>query len=108
MISYEGKIISLIEYYEIANKLKTNDQNQPFIIVTKTLPQGGPINLYFIPEFCYLTQLIENILKDKIFTAKIIKHNKLDPQKRFNKINDFIELIRDFTYLQITQKIKSS
>ena len=95
IINYEGKAITLIEYYEIAHKLKIIDQNQPLILVKRRDSQENLVNLYFIPEFCHLTGLNENISHNYRLLKEIVNLSKIVPQKRFNKTNEFIELLVD-------------
>ena len=93
--NYEGKTINLIEYYNQAHKLKIKDANQPLILVRKTDPQGEPINLYFVPEFCSLAGLEDDAVKDGYFMRELAKYTKLEPKDRVNKTNEFLQLLSD-------------
>ena len=107
-INYEGKTINLIEYYEIAHKLKIKDQNQPLILVRKTDSQGEPISLYFIPELCCLAGLSDDAIKDGYFMRELAKYTKLEPTDRVNKTNEFLNLISDDTKNPKDPKKKSA
>ena len=93
--NYEGKTINLIEYYNMAHKLKIQDKNQPLILVRKTDPQGEPLNLYFVPEFCSLAGLEDDAVKDGYFMRELAKYTKLEPKDRVNKTNEFLKLLSD-------------
>ena len=107
-INYEGKTINLIEYYNIAHKLKIKDQNQPLILVRKTDSQGEPISLHFIPELCCLAGLSDDAIKDGYFMRELAKYTKLEPTDRVNKTNEFLNLISDDTKNPKDPKKKSA
>ena len=92
-IFYEGKNINLIEYYDKTHQLKIKHENQPLILVRKKDSQGDPIALYFVPEFCTLCGLEDDITKDGIFMKKLAKYTKLDPNDRIKKTNEFLNLL---------------
>ncbi len=54
---YDGKSTNLIKYYKTAHGLKIKDASQPLILVIRKGPQDQQVNLYFIPELCYLAGL---------------------------------------------------
>jgi len=90
---YEGKTRNLVDYYEIAHKLKIKDVNQPLILVRRTDSQGEPINLYFVPEFCSLAGLEDQAVKDGFFMKELAKLTKLEPNDRVSKTDEFLELL---------------
>ena len=94
-INYEGKTINLIEYYEQAHKLTINKPNQPLILVRRKDSQGEPLNLYFVPEFCFLAGLEDQEAKDGFFMKELAKFTKLEPTDRVDKTNEFINLLND-------------
>jgi len=98
--NYEGKSINLIEYYEIAHKLKIKNENQPLILVRKTDSQGEPINLYFVPEFCSLAGLEDDATKDGYFMRELAKYTKLEPKDRVKKTNEFLQLLTDTAHFE--------
>ena len=93
--NYEGKTTNLIDYYETAHKLKIKNPNQPLILVRRTDSQGDPVNLYFIPEFCFLAGLEDQATKDGFFMKELAKYTKLEPTDRVDKTNEFINLLND-------------
>ena len=95
--NYEGKTVNLIEYYETAHKLKIKDQNQPLILVRRTDSQGEPVNLYFVPELCFLAGLDDDAVKDGKFMRELANYTKFEPNDRVNKTNEFIKLLEDNT-----------
>ena len=97
VVNYEGETKSLIEYYEIAHKLRIRDQNQPIIVVRRRGPQEQEINLYFIPELCFLAGLDEEVTKDRKLMREINKYCKYIPTDRVNLTDDFIKLFVDPT-----------
>ena len=95
--NYDGKTVNLIEYYETAHKLKIKDQNQPLILVRRTDSQGEPVNLYFVPELCFLAGLDDEAVKDGKFMRELANYTKFEPNDRVNKTNEFIKLLVDNT-----------
>ena len=91
---YEGKTRNLVDYYEIAHKLKIKDVNQPLILVKRTDSQGEPISLYFVPEFCSLAGLEDQAVKDGYFMKKLAELTKLEPYDRVSKTDEFLELLK--------------
>ena len=91
---YEGKTRNLVDYYEIAHKLKIKDVNQPLILVKRTDSQGEPISLYFVPEFCSLAGLEDQAVKDGYFMRKLAELTKLEPYDRVSKTDEFLELLK--------------
>ena len=98
--NYEGKTINLIDYYEIAHKLKIKNENQPLILVRKTDSQGEPLNLYFVPEFCSLAGLEDDATKDGYFMRELAKYTKLEPRDRVKKTNEFLQLLSDTDHFE--------
>ena len=94
-INYEGKTINLIQYYEQAHKLTINNPNQPLILVRRKDSQGEPLNLYFVPEFCFLAGLEDQEAKDGFFMKELAKFTKLETTDRVDKTNEFINLLND-------------
>lgn len=88
---YDGKSTNLIKYYETAHGLKIKDASQPLILVIRKGPQDQQVNLYFIPELCYLAGLEDESIKDGYFMRELAKHTKLEPIDRINKTNQFLE-----------------
>ena len=95
--NYEGSSKNLIQYYEIAHKLKIRDQDQPLILVRRADSQGEPISLYFVPELCFLAGLDDEAVKDGKFMRELAKYTKFEPNDRVSKTNEFIKLLVDPT-----------
>jgi aubergine-like protein len=95
--NYEGSTKNLIQYYEIAHKLKIKDENQPLILVRRTDSNGEPISLYFVPELCSLAGLDDEAVKDGKFMRELAKFTKFEPNDRVSKTNEFIKLLVDPT-----------
>ena len=53
------------------------------------------VNLYFVPELCYLAGLDDNFIKDRDFMKKLADYTKLTPKNRINKTNEFLRLLVD-------------
>ena len=73
--------------------MKIKDEEQPIIVVRKKGPQDDFVNLYFIPELCYLAGLEENEVKDKDLMKQLSFYTKLKPNERIRKTNIFLELL---------------
>ena len=95
--NYDGKTVNLIQYYETAHKLKIHNPNQPLILVRRTDSQGEPVNLYFVPELCFLAGLDDDAVKDGKFMRELANYTKFEPNDRVNKTNEFIKLLVDNT-----------
>ena len=93
--NYEGKNTNLVDYYEEAKKLKIRDLEQPIILVRKRGPQNQELNLYFIPELCFLAGLDDDAVKDGFFMRELSKETKLEPNDRVDKTNEFLKLLVD-------------
>jgi len=94
-INYEGKTINLIEYYKIAHDLTIKDPNQPLILVRRKDSQGDPIDLHFVPEFCFLSGIEDDATRDGYFMRELAKYTKLEPIERVIKTNEFLNLLTD-------------
>ena len=95
--NHDGKTKNLIQYYEDAHKIKIIYKNQPLLLVKRKGPQEKIINLYFIPELCYLSGIEDNAIKDGIFMRELAKYTKLNPIDRVQKTNEFLKLLTDPT-----------
>ena len=93
--NYNGNTVTLVKYYEEVHKLKVKDENQPLILVNRKDPQGNPINLYFIPEFCRLSGLEDDATKDGFFMKELARYTKLEPLERVKATNEFVKLLED-------------
>ena len=92
----EGKTRKLIEYYNEAHKIDIKDKKQPLILVKKYDPQQDKdINLYFIPELCFLAGLDDAATRDFKFMKKLADYTKLNPNDRVRKTNEFLDLLTD-------------
>jgi len=94
-INYEGKTINLINFYSIAHNLIIKDPNQPLILVRRADSQGEPISLHFVPEFCSLSGIEDDVTKDGYLMKELSKYTKIEPKDRVNKTNEFLNFISD-------------
>ena len=94
-INYEGKNINLIEYYKIAYKKTIENEDQPLILVRKKGANDEQINLYFVPEFCNLINIDEEEVANSDFLQNISQYTKLKPKEKVERINNFINLLKD-------------
>jgi len=92
-LNYDNKTIKLTEYYNLKYKIKIKELTQPLLVVKRKDAEGNDINLYFIPELCYLAGLDDEFLKDRDFMKKLADYTKLTPQDRINKTNEFLKLL---------------
>ena len=92
----EGKTILLKDYYNEAHKIAIKDLNQPLILVKRyDNQQEKAINLYFVPELCYLAGLDDAATKDFKFMKKLADYTKLSPNDRVKKTNEFLKLLTE-------------
>ena len=94
-VNYYGGTINLIGYNIKAHNLEIKDQNQPLILVRRKDSQGEPINLYFIPEFCYFSGFENDITKNGLLMKEFEKYTKLEPLDRVNETKEFVNLFYD-------------
>ena len=92
---YNGKAITLKDYYLDKHKIKINDLNQPLLIVHRKNSEGKDIPLYFVPELCYLAGLDDEFIKDRDFMKKLADYTKLTPKDRITKTNEFLKLLTE-------------
>jgi hypothetical protein len=92
-LNYDNKTIKLKEYYNLKYKIKIKELSQPLLVVKRKDAEGNDINLYFVPELCYLAGLDDEFLKDRDFMKKLADYTKLTPQDRINKTNEFLKLL---------------
>ena len=89
---YEGRTVQLVEYYNERYDLDIEDLTQPLIVVKKK-----DVDLYFIPEFCYFSELDDKLKRDYGFMSKLANYTKLKPDDRVAKTNKFLDLLVDPT-----------
>ena len=90
---YENKTTTLEEYYTKKHKIKLKNLDQPLLVVKRKDAEGEDVNLYFVPELCYLAGLDDNFIKDREFMKQLADYTKLTPKDRINKTNEFLKLL---------------
>ena len=93
--TYENKTTTLEEYYTKKYKIKLKDLTQPLLVVKRKDAEGEDINLYFVPELCYLAGLDDNFIKDREFMKQLADYTKLTQKDRINKTNEFLKLLTE-------------
>ena len=93
--TYENKTTTLEEYYTKKYKIKLKDLTQPLLVVKRKDAEGEDVNLYFVPELCYLAGLDDNFIKDRDFMKQLADYTKLTPKDRINKTNEFLTLLSE-------------
>ena len=93
--TFENKTTTLEEYYAKKYKIKLKDSTQPLLVVKRKDAEGEDINLYFVPELCYLAGLDDNFIKDRDFMKQLADYTKLTPKDRINKTNEFLKLLTE-------------
>ena len=94
---YNGKDITVYEYFKKKYQKTIKDVNQPIIIVRNKNKNGQIQNSYFVPELCSLENLEDDAKKDGNFMKQLAKYTKLEPSERVKKTNEFIKLLEDPT-----------
>ena len=95
--TYENKTTTLEEYYKKKYQIKLDNPAQPLLLVKRKDAEGNDINLFFVPELCYLAGLDDDFIRDREFMKKLADYTKLTPQDRINKTNEFLKLLVDDT-----------
>ena len=93
--TYENKTTTLEEYYNKKYQIKIKNPSQPLLVVKRKDAEGEDINLYFVPELCYLAGLDDEFIKDREFMKKLADYTKLTPEDRIKKTNEFLKLLVD-------------
>ena len=93
--TYENKTTTLEEYYNKKYQIKIKNPSQPLLVVKRKDTEGEDINLYFVPELCYLAGLDDEFIKDREFMKKLADYTKLTPEDRIKKTNEFLKLLVD-------------
>ena len=65
------------------------------MVVKRKDAEGEDVNLYFVPELCYLAGLDDNFIKDRDFMKQLADYTKLTPKDRINKTNEFLKLLTE-------------
>ena len=93
--TYENKTTTIEEYYNKKYQIKIKNPSQPLLVVKRKDAEGEDINLYFVPELCYLAGLDDEFIKDREFMKKLADYTKLTPEDRIKKTNEFLKLLVD-------------
>ena len=64
-------------------------------MVRRADSQGEPISLHFVPEFCSLSGIEDDVTKDGYLMKELSKYTKIEPKDRVNKTNEFLNFISD-------------
>ena len=106
-INYEGESNNFIDYYQKAYNAEIKDLNQPLILVRKKGSNDEQINLYFVPEFCNLTNIEEEEISNSNFLQNISVYTKLNPNEKVESINNFLNLLQDETENKLLENMSS-
>ena len=90
---YEGKKISLNNYYKKHYNITIQNLDQPLIMVIRKDPQDNETTLYFVPELCHLGGLDDSAIKNGKFMKELAMYTKLVPAERVKKTNQFLNLL---------------
>ena len=105
--NYDGKTMTIKDYYKNIKNIDIKDVNQPLILVKKIQyqPSENPkeknkkkkkeINLFFIPELCHLSGIDDDVVKDREFMQKLAQYTKFTPEDRISKTAEFLKLLTD-------------
>ena len=90
---FEGKNISLFNYYKKHYNITIENLDQPLIMVIRKDPQDNETTLYFVPELCHLGGLDDTAIKNGKFMKELAMYTKLIPAERVKKTNQFLDLL---------------
>ena len=90
---FEGKNISLFNYYKKHYNITIENLDQPLIMVIRKDPQDNETTLYFVPELCHLGGLDDTAIKNGKFMKELAMYTKLIPAERVKKTNQFLNLL---------------
>jgi aubergine-like protein len=90
---FEGKNITLFNYYKKHYNITIENLDQPLIMVIRKDPQDNETTLYFVPELCHLGGLDDTAIKNGKFMKELAMYTKLIPAERVKKTNQFLNLL---------------
>jgi hypothetical protein len=82
--NYNGKNISLFNYYQVAHKITIKDKKQPLFIMNKIDEEGKKTSIYLIPELVQLAGIDDEMVKDNNFMKNLAEVTKFKPQGKLN------------------------
>lgn len=77
--NWNGKNITIYNYYEVSHKIKIKDKNQPLFVQNKVEDDGKMISLYLVPELCLLAGIDDDMVKDRDFMKNLANETKFKP-----------------------------
>jgi aubergine-like protein len=77
--NWNGKNISIYNYYEVSHKVKIKDKNQPMFVQNKIDDEGKLTTLYLVPELCLLAGIDDEMVKDRDFMKNLANETKFTP-----------------------------
>lgn len=89
--NYNGKNISLFNYYQVAHKITIKDKKQPLFVMYRTNEEGETDNVYLIPELMNLAGIDDEMVKDRNFMKNLAELTKFKPhgKLKFKFKNNF-------------------
>lgn len=77
--NWNGKNITIYNYYEVAHKIKIKDKTQPLFLQNNFDDKGNSIPLYLVPELCLLAGIDDDMVKDREFMKQLAIETKFRP-----------------------------
>lgn len=77
--NWNGKNISIFNYYEVSHKIKIKDKNQPLFVQNNIDNDGKLTTLYLVPELCLLAGIDDDMVKDRDFMKNLANETKFKP-----------------------------
>jgi len=77
--NWNGKNITILNYYEVSHKIKIKDKTQPLFVQKKIDENGKEILLYLVPELCLLAGIDDEMVKDRDFMRNLANETKFTP-----------------------------
>jgi len=78
--NYNGKNISLFNYYQVAHKITIKDKKQPLFLMNKIDEEGKTTFIYLIPELVHMAGIDDDMVKDREFMKNLAEFTKFKPQ----------------------------
>ncbi len=82
--NWNGKNITILNYYDVSHKIKIKDKNQPLFVQNTVDNDGKQISLYLVPELCLLAGIDDEMVKDRDFMKNLANETKFKPDGKFN------------------------
>lgn len=91
---HKGKQVSFLDYYKQAHNITIYDTRQPLLLVKvkkSQLRPGQSEEIFLVPEVCQLTDIPEEMRKNKATLRELSKHTRMNPEDHQNQLKKYAD-----------------